>query len=54
MKIKTTYEIMAEYARLKLTRSWLEEQGTVINVCGHCGRWLTDEEHKKHKEMRCD
>lgn len=54
MKIKTTHEIMEEYASLKLTRSWLKEHCGDINICGHCGRWLTDEEFKKHKETRCD
>lgn len=40
------------YNKLKLTRSWLKEHGTPIVTCGGCGRWLTEEAYKKHKEEK--
>jgi len=43
-----------EYAlSIRLTKGFLEARGTVINVCRGCGRWLTDDEYKKHLETRC-
>lgn len=48
------YNIEVCIRNIRLTKSFLEEHGTIVTTCDHCGRWLTDKEFAEHKKTKSD